>query len=349
MKFRLFSASFCLLFFCTLPALSQSDWPMYGHDDGSTRYSALTQIDTHNVQNLTRVWTYHMKKGGPASTSAGAASFGGGRRLSQATPIVVKGVMYLPTPYGTIIALEPETGKEIWTYKVEKGRPAGRAVSYWPGDKTTPASLLFGTSDGHLISLNAETGKPTAGFGEGGSIDIKKDVTNGYPRARLFMSSPPSIYKNIVITGGQTQESPGVGASADTRGWDVHTGKLVWQFHSVPHPGEVGNDTWAGDSWKNRSGTNVWGFMSVDERRGLVFLPYGSPSYDFYGADREGKNLFGNSIVALHAATGKLAWYFQTVHHDITDYDLESAPVLMDVTHKGKKIPAVAIMGKAGL
>ena len=138
-------------------------------------------------------------------------------------------------------------------------------------------------------------------------------------------------------------------ASGDTRAWDVHTGKLVWRFHSVPHPGEVGNDTWPGPSWKNRSGTNVWGFISLDLERGLLFLPYGSPSFDFYGADRKGMDLFGNSLVALHADTGKLAWYFQTVHHDIWDYDLESAPVLIDVEKDGQKIPAVAIIGKAGL
>jgi glucose dehydrogenase len=329
--------------------MSQSDWPMFGHDDASTRYSPLTQINTHNVQNLTRIWTYHMKKDGPASTSAGAASRGGGRRSSQATPIVVKGVLYMPTPYSTVIALQPETGKEIWTYKLETGRPAGRAVTYWPGDKTAPAAILFGTSDGRLMSLDAETGKPSAGFGDNGAINLKVGVDNDYTDARYDISSPPSIYKNIIITGAQVQESPGVGPSGDTRGWDVRTGKLVWRFHSVPHSGEVGNDTWAGDSWKNRSGTNVWGFMSVDSQRGLVFLPYGSPSYDFYGSDRQGKNLFGNSIVALHADTGKLAWYFQTVHHDITDYDLESAPVLMEVTHEGKKIPAVAVIGKAGL
>jgi glucose dehydrogenase len=349
LSWRLVAIALCFLGCCAPDAMSQSDWPMFGHDDASTRYSPLKQIDTHNVQNLTRAWTYHMKKDGPASTFAGAASRGGGRRSSQATPIVVKGVLYMPTPYNTVVALEPETGKEIWTYKLGAGRPAGRAVAYWPGDKITPASILFGTSDGRLISLNAETGKPSTGFGDNGAVNLKIGVDNGYPDARYDMTSPPSIYKDLVITGAQVQESPGVGPSGDTRAWDAHTGKLAWRFHSVPHPGEVGNKTWAGKSWKNRSGTNVWGMMSVDSKRGLVFLPYGSPSYDFYGSDRAGKNLFGNSLVALHADTGKLAWYFQAVHHDITDYDLESAPVLMDVKHDGHTIPAVAVIGKVGL
>ncbi|HZC22445.1 MAG TPA: pyrroloquinoline quinone-dependent dehydrogenase [Candidatus Binatia bacterium] len=333
----------------TFPAWSQSDWPMYGHDYGSTRFSPLKQINTGNVKTLVPAWTYHLQKEGTQSHAAGAPGRGGGRRSSQATPIVVKGKMYMPTPFGTIIALEPETGKEIWSYKLPHGQPARRGVAYWPGDSKTPASILFGTSDGRIVSLNAETGKPTAGFGTDGSIDIKTDIQNGIPHAQFDVTSPVTIYKDLVITSGQVQEAPGPGSSGDTRAWDVHTGKQVWRFHSVPHAGEVGNDTWPGESWKNRSGTNVWGFMSIDAERGLLFLPHGSPSSDFYGADRKGKDLFGNSLVALNADTGKLVWYFQTVHHDTWDYDLESPPVLIDVMQKGVKIPAVAVIGKAGL
>jgi len=332
-----------------VPAWCQTDWPMFGHDPGSTRFSPLKQITPQNVHTLVPVWTYHMKKDGPASKSASAPSSGGGRRSSEATPIVVKGMMYLPTPYSTVIALEPETGKEVWSYKMTHGRPAGRGVAYWPGDSKTPASIIFGTSDGRLISLDAATGKPTDGFGVEGSVDIKTDILNGFPHAQFDITSPVTIYKDLAITGGQVQESPAAGASADTRAWDVHTGKLVWQFHSVPHAGEEGNDSWPTNAWKARSGTNVWGLMSVDAQRGLIFLPYGSPTSDFYGADRQGKDLFGNSLVVLNADTGKLAWYFQVVHHDTWDYDLESAPVLIDVVQKGVKIPAVAIIGKLGL
>jgi glucose dehydrogenase len=346
---RLLSATFSLLMLFVVPAGCQSDWPMYGHDPESTRYSPLKQINTQNVQSLTPAWTYHLTKEGERPKNSGPVGRGGGRRSSQATPIVVNGVLYMPSPYGTVIALDPDTGKEIWVYKLEHGRPAGRGVAYWPGDKRTPASIVFGTSDGKLYSLNAATGKPTEGFGVNGIEDIKPGVQNGIPDAQFDITSPVTIYKNLVITGGQIQEAPGAGASGDTRAWDVHTGALVWRFHSVPHPGEFGNDTWPGMSWKNRSGTNVWGFMSLDMKRGLIFLPHGSPSSDFYGADRKGKNLFGNSLVVLHADTGKLAWYFQTIHHDTWDYDLESSPVLMDVRKDGKKIPAVAIIGKAGL
>lgn len=338
-----------LLSIFTLPAWSQSDWPMYGHDGGSTRFSPLKQINTGNVKTLVQAWTYHLQKEGTQSHAAGSPGRGGGRRSSQATPIVVKGKMYMPTPFGTIIALEPETGKELWSYKLTHGQPARRGVAYWPGDSKTPASILFGTSDGRLVSLNAETGMPTAGFGVDGSIDIKTDIQNGIPRAQFDVTSPVTIYKDLAMVSGQVQEAPAQGSSGDTRAWDVHTGKQVWRFHSVPHEGEVGNDTWPGTSWKNRSGTNVWGFMSVDAERGLLFLPHGSPSSDFYGADRKGKDLFGNSLVALNADTGKLVWYFQTVHHDTWDYDLESPPVLIDVMQKGVKIPAIAVIGKAGL
>jgi glucose dehydrogenase/cytochrome c5 len=322
---------------------------MYGHDDASTRYSPLTQVNTSNVKDLTLAWTYHMKKEGPRPQKMGPAGRGGGRRLSEATPIMVNDTLYLPTPYNTILALNPETGDEIWTYKLEKGRPGSRGVSYWPGDKSTPASILSGTSDGRLLSLDAKTGKPMSSFGTDGYVDLKAGADNGFPHAQYDMNSPPGIYKDLVITGAAVQESPAQGASGDIRAWDLHTGKLVWRFHSVPLPGEVGHDTWPGDSWKSRSGTNVWGLMSVDLKQGLVLLPFGSPTYDFYAPDRKGKNLFGNAIVALHADTGKLAWYFQTVHHDIFDYDLESAPVLMDIKKGGKAIPAVAVLGKNGL
>jgi glucose dehydrogenase len=349
LRFGTFAAVLGSLILPALPASGQTDWPMFSHDYASTRYSPLKQINTQNVQHLATAWTYHMKKDGPQSKAAGAVSRGGGRHSSEATPIVVNDVMYLPTPYSTVVALDPETGKELWVYKLEHGRPAGRGVAYWPGDAKTPASILFGTSDGRLTSINAQTGKPTAGFGENGSIDIKTDIQNGIPNAQFNVTSPVTIYKDLVIGGGQVQESPAAGSSGDTRAWDVHTGKQVWRFHSVPHPGEIGHDGWPGDSWKNRSGTNVWGLMSIDRARGLIFLPHGSPSYDFYGADRKGNNLFGNSLVVLNADTGKLAWYFQTVHHDTWDYDMESAPVLIDVMKQGKKIPAVAVVGKAGL
>lgn len=290
-----------------------------------------------------------MSKSGPRPTRYGQVSRGGGRRSSEATPIMVNGVLYMPTPYGSVVALRPESGEEIWTYKLAKGRPDARGVAYWPGDHSHPPAILFGTTIGSLISLDAKTGKPSKDFGANGSVDLRAGADNSFPFAQYDMSSPPAIYKDLVVTGAAVQESPARGASGDVRAWNVRTGKLVWRFHSVPLPGETGHDTWPGQEWKDRSGTNVWGFMSVDVKRKLIFLPFGSPTYDFYGGDRKGKNLFGNSIVALHADTGKLAWYFQIVHHDLFDYDLESAPVLIDIKKDGRKIPAVAIISKNGL
>jgi len=337
----------CLPILFLRPVWCQSDWPMFGHDYSSTRHSSLDQINTRNVHDLKRAWTYHLKQGD--SHPAGTAVSVGRMRSSEAVPLVVNGVLYMPTPYGTVVALDSGTGQELWTYRLDRGRPSERGVSYWPGDKSLPALIVFGTSDGRLFSLDAVTGKLNLHFGENGVVDVKSGVLNGFPNAQVNLNSPPLIYKDLIISGVTVQESPSLGASGDTRAWDVHTGKLVWRFNSVPHPGELGNNTWDGESWRNRSGTNVWGLMSVDPERGLIFLPYGSPTFDFYGADRKGKDLFGNSLVALDAETGKLAWYYQFVHHDTWDYDLESAPVLMDVIQREKKIPAIAVISKSGL
>jgi quinoprotein glucose dehydrogenase len=199
------------------------------------------------------------------------------------------------------------------------------------------------------MAVNAKTGKLIPGFGAEGSVDMKAGINNGFTNGNFSLSSPPKVYKNLVITGARVQESPSLGFAGDTRAWDAHTGKLVWQFHSVAQPGETGADTWKGDGWQKRSGTNVWGLISVDTQLGLVYLPHGSPTYDFYGADREGANLFGDTLVALDAATGKLKWYFQTVHHDMWDYDLEAPPILFDITRGNAKIPALAVTSKTGL
>ena len=348
MRYRLAWAAMAALSI-TLPIAAQSDWTTYGHDAGQTKYSPLDQINTGNVAEITQAWVYHMN---PAPSADVSAISGATRHLrtSPATPLIVDDMMYLATPYGSMIALKPETGKLIWSYKLEQSRILGRSVSYWPGDKKTPASIFFGTGDGRLISLNAKTGQPTAGFGENGAIDLKAGTTDPPNQdGRYDMTSAASIYKELIITGADVQEAPAKGPAGDIRAWDVHTGKMVWRFHSVPRPGEVGHDTWAGDSWVGRSGTNVWGFSSLDVKRGLIFLPFGSPTSDFWGGDRVGNDLFGNTLVVLHAATGKLAWYFQAVHHDIDDYDLESAPVMIDVRQHGKDIPAVALTSKTGL
>jgi quinoprotein glucose dehydrogenase len=257
--------------------------------------------------------------------------------------------MYITTPYGRVVALDPTSGTEVWVHQLKSGNPSMRGVEYWPGDERTPPQIVFGTSDGWLLSLNARTGEPNPSFGDGGSVNLNTpEILGGLP-GNNGLSSPPIVYRHLIITGGRTQENPPRGPAGDVRAWDIHTGRLVWTFKAIPGPGEKFHDTWEGDSWKNRSGVNVWGFFTVDVERGIVYMPFGAPSVDQYGGDRPGNNLFSSSIVAADAATGKYLWHFQLVHHDIWDYDVASAPALFDVKKDGKTIPAVAVINKVGL
>lgn len=270
---------------------------------------------------------------------------------SEVTPIVADGLMFVSTPYSRVVALNPVSGKEVWAYTTppNAGIPSLRGVEYWAGDAAHPAEVLFGTRDGLLIALEAKTGKPVATFGNDGVLDMRTpEVMNGFTRG-LGMTSPPIVYKSLVITGSAVPESPSQGPAGDVRAWDVTTGKLVWTFHSTPRPGEVGHESWHGDDWVKRTGDNVWGFLTVDEARGIVYMPFGTAAYDRFGADRPGNDLFGTSLVAADANTGRLLWYFQVVHHDEWDYDLEAPPVLMEIRQRGKLIPAVAIVSKSSM
>jgi quinoprotein glucose dehydrogenase len=287
-----------------------------------------------------------------AAGAAGSNAAAGARRgrLNQVTPLVINDVMYLTTAANQALALEPETGRVIWAYDIEDmGVPALRGVAYWPGDGDAPPTIFFGTSGGFLVALNARTGKPVTSFAKDGVLSLRDGMVDAFPQSNYGLSSPPVVYKHLVITGSRVQEQPSLGPAGDVRAWDARTGKLVWRFHTIARPGEFGSDTWKGDNWKDRSGANVWGLMTVDLERGLVFLPLGSVTYDYYGGDRPGANLFGSTLVALDAVTGTRAWHFQTTHHDIWDYDLESAPLLLDVMHDGQRVPAVAQMTKQGL
>jgi quinoprotein glucose dehydrogenase len=257
-------------------------------------------------------------------------------------------MMYLTTPYSRIIALDSSTGKELWAYQLPSGNPATRGAEYWPGDGRTPAQIVFGSSEGKLYSLNAKTGKPNDSFGDNGIVNVNTPEIMQAP-GRNAMTGPPIVYKNLVITGGTTTEMPSKGPAGDVQAWDMRTGKRAWIFHSIPRAGEKYNDTWAGDSWKLRTGVNVWGFMTVDAQRGIVYMPFGAPSVDQYGGDRAGDNLFGTSLVAADANTGKYLWHFQLIHHDIWDADAANPPALIDVKQGNRTIPAVATMAKAGL
>ena len=347
------------------PDLSR-EWPTYGHDPGGMRFSPLTEIKPANVDRLKVAWVYHMRpegyaapaRGGGggygetpegASGRAGRGRAGTGFSASESTPLVIDGIMYLSTPYARVVAVDPTTGKELWSFHLPTSSPSTRGVEYWAGDSQTAPQIVFGASDGNLYSLDAKTGKPNNAFGDNGIVNMNTpEIMQGLP-GRNGLSSPPTVYKNLVIAGGTTQETPSLGPAGDVRAWDMHTGKIVWTFHSIPRAGEKYNDTWAADSWKNRTGVNVWGFLTVDAQRGIVYMPFGAPSVDQFGGDRAGDNLFGNSLVAVDANTGKYLWHFQIVHHDLWDADLTGAPALIDVKQGGKTIPAVVAYNKAGL
>ncbi len=304
----------------------QSDWPMFNRDLAGTRFSPLTQINTSNVATLTRAWSYELQPTGFRFATAGGSS--------ELVPIVVNGVMYI-SAQTRVMALDPETGKEIWRYEVEGGQASPRGVSYWPGDRQNPPRILF-TTGRNLIALNAATGKLDPGFGKEGILDMVVPY-NGVP----------TIFKNIVMVGASTGEKED-GPPGNSRAYDA-SGAKVWEFQSVPGPGRPGHETWLSEGWKDRSGANIWGwYMTADEERGIVYMTFGAPAANYYGGDRPGANLFGNSVVAVDAATGKYKWHFQVVHHDLWDYDLPPAPVLVDIVVKGKKIPALAQIGKSG-
>ena len=330
------------------PLQAQEDWPQWGRDPGNQRHSPLAQINTSNVSTLVPAWRYEMRKEGVPSRNA------------QSTPLVVDGVLYLSFPFYRVVALEPETGDVIWEYTAPgdwnsaehqlhyNGLGSMRGLAWWEGSDVTPPQIVFGTEDGELISLNAQTGIPNPRFGNDGFVDLKTpEVMRGFPNMHYGISSGVAIYRHLVFTGVHNADETGSkGPAGDVRAWDLRTGELVWTFHTVPRPGEVGNETWLDDSWRNVTGANNWSFFTVDEERGILYMPLGSAQNDFYGVDRPGDNLFANSIVAVDAETGELMWYFQAIHHDLWDYDMPVPPILFDVERDGQTIPAVGVMTK---
>jgi membrane-bound PQQ-dependent dehydrogenase (glucose/quinate/shikimate family) len=339
-----------VLLFCVVPCGAWGqEWRFYGADSGGTRFSPLEQINRENVAAMKRAWTYHTGEVNRENETDRHAVV-----PFETTPLVVDGILYLSTPSNRVIALDAETGREIWQFDPQAGCARRkffqhRGVAYWQSGTTDDRRILFGTFDGRMVCLNAKTGKGCLGFGTDGAVDLRAGVADEFPKAEYAITSAPAIYKDLVITGAAVPEYPSQGPSGAVRAFDVHTGKLVWTFHTIPQPGEAGHDTWANESWKGRTGVNVWSTMSVDAERDLVFLPIGSASYDFYGGDRKGQNLFANSLVALQASTGKLVWYFQMVHHDIWDYDMPAQPALITVRQNGNSVPAVAQVTKMGL
>ena len=341
-----------LLAACALgPRPVDGDWPSWGRDPGGQRFSPVREITPENVGRLRPAWVYHTGD----TRLRGRQDYRAAGRLPsfQTTPLVVDGVLYFSTPASRVVALEAETGRERWTfdpYADEREREfrAHRGVAYWAGEGEEGAAprILYGTGDGRLIALDARTGARVRGFGRNGEVVLRDEGVP--PGARYSVTSPPAIYRNLVIVGAEVPEATPRGPSGDVRAFDVRTGALVWRFHTVPRPGEPGHETWTGDSWRSRTGANVWSIMSVDPATGLVFLPIGSAAYDFFGGDRKGANLYANSLVALDAATGKLRWHRQLVHHDIWDWDLPAQPILVSLRRGERVIPAVVQLTKMG-
>jgi quinoprotein glucose dehydrogenase len=300
-----------------------STWTEYEGGADSSQYSSLKQINKSNVNRLQVAWTY--------ST--------GERGNYIFDPIVVDGVMYALAKNNSFVALDAATGKELWVHP-NMGAVGARGINYWNG------RLLY-INGGYLTAIDAHTGKTIDSFGDNGRTDLRTGLDREAPRA-LQTSNPGRIFENLVIiplpAGGASYDSN----AADIHAYDVRTGKLVWQFHTVPHPGEFGYDTWPPDAWKTVGGVHNWSEMTVDVKHGIAFIPLGTPRYDFYGANRKGDNLFGNSLLALDARTGKRLWHFQIVHHDLWDYDLPVAPKLLTVKHDGKTVDAVAQGTKFG-
>lgn len=300
------------------------DWPRWARDLGGTRYSPLTDINTGNVGQLDEAWSFRLRPNG------GAGLLGG------TVPIVIDGIMYLPLG-NAVVSLDAASGKELWRHEVDGGL-VRRGVSYWPGDGKLQPRIFYSTGNS-LVALSARTGKLDPEFGDGGTMTFE-----GTP-----YSYPPSIYKNVMVIGANTPEMP-LGPSGNSRAFDARTGKKLWEFNTIPRPGEVGHETWLDDGWKGRSGVNMWiWYTTADPKTDTIYMTIGGPSPNYYGGDRPGNNLFGNSIVAVDAETGAYKWHFQTIHHDLWDWDLPAPPVLFDVHKDGKTIPALAETGKPGL
>jgi quinoprotein glucose dehydrogenase len=332
----------CLFFL--VPLIAQ-EWPYYGGDSGGMKYSPLKQINRDNVTRLKVAWTYHTGDVSDGKTYPVRSAF-------EATPLVIDGTLYVTTPFCRLIALEAETGREIWQFdpEIDKERPynlyVNRGAAYWTDGKQK--RLFYGTLDGRLFAIDATTGRPAESFGQGGVLDLRKGVADRFPNRSYALTSPPAIYKKLVICGSLAADGTPQGPSGDVRAFDVRTGALVWRFHVIPREGEYGNDTWEDNSWKDRAAANAWSMLSVDEERGIVYVPLTSPATDFYGGDRKGANLFGDSLVALEASTGKHLWHFQTIHHDLWDYDLPAQPNLVTVRRNGRDVPAVVQVAKTG-
>lgn len=347
-----------------LAAMSQIDlssgglgnWPQYGRDQEGTRYTPLNQINRDNVAYLEIAWEYHTGDFSDGSDGRPETTF-------QATPILVDGVLYLATVYGRVIALDPETGAEIWTYDlgvdstVDRGEFANRGVTYWQSDdmqeELCERRIFVATIDARLISLDAAKGTPCADFGEAGQVDLSRGVELGdyqVNRREYGVTSPPVVIGDLIVVGSAMGDNRAVTLERGiVRAFDARTGEVLWFWDPIPRePSDPAFETWGEESALRTGAANIWAPLSVDATRDLVFVPTSSPSPDYYGGERLGSNSYADSVVALRGSTGELVWHFQIVHHNLWDYDLPAQPSLITVWKDGQEIPAVAQATKMG-
>ncbi len=355
-KATLVAAGFALLidFAAAQPAHAASaqqthtTWSDYLGGSDSSHYSALKQIDRSNVNKLEVAWTY------PTGDSA----------TYVFSPIAVDNVLYVLAKGGALVAINAADGSEIWvhTFAPPPGATAGRGaaagggsgrgrgnrgMNYWQSKDGSDRRLLIAASD-FLEAIDARTGNPIDSFGDRGRVDLREGLGRDPKSIRRIQSNTPGrVFEDLIILGSSTGEEY-LSPPGDLRAYDIRTGKMAWIFHTVPHPGEFGYDTWPKEAWKYIGGTNTWGEITIDEKRGIAYFPLGSPTYDFYGADRKGASLFSDCLLALDARTGKYIWHYQLVHHDLWDYDATTAPQLVTVKHDGKTVDAVAEASKQG-
>jgi len=317
----------------TAPAEDHKTWSDYGGAPDSAQYSALSQIDRSNVSGLQVAWTYPTEDGNKYLFN----------------PLVADGRIYVLAKKNSIVALDAATGRELWIHPAEPGTTiiTNRGLNYWESKDRADRRLLF-ASNHFLRAIDARTGETVQTFGVNGRVNLKEGLNRDPSTIKLVQSTTPGrVFEDLLILGSATNQGYG-SAPGDLRAFDVRTGKLAWTFHTVPHPGEPGYETWPKDAWKQVGGANVWGELSLDSKRGIVYAPTASAKYNFYGTDRPGANLFADCLLALDARTGKLIWHFQMVHHDIWDYDDATAPKLLTVRHEGKPVDVVAQVSKQG-
>ena len=312
---------------------SHTTWRDYGGASDSAQYAALRQIDRTNVARLQVAWTFPT----------------GDENKYAFNPIAIDRTLYVLAKNNSIVALDAATGKEIWTWI--NPDPAkiitSRGINYWESHDHSDRRLLF-ASDHFLRELDTTTGKPVTTFGASGAVNLKEGLGRDPASLKLVQSTTPGrVFEDLLILGSATNEGYG-SAPGDIRAFDVRTGRLVWTFHTIPHPGEYGYNTWPRDAWKKVGGANVWGEMSLDEKRGILYAPTASAKYNFFGASRAGADLFADCLLALDARTGRRLWHFQMVHHDIWDYDDATAPKLLTLHHDRTTVDAVAMVSKQG-